>query len=95
MHVLQPQLTKMLKNIVAKYVKPAVLAESLRAGGHGLCVVDYNNPENHLPNESLVIGFVTRQTIRKLLEEGDTSSHQYAKSFNAAKVFLYKQQSIC
>ena len=32
-HVLQPQLAKMLQSIRGKYVKPAVLAESLRAGG--------------------------------------------------------------
>ena len=71
-------------------MKPSVLTETLRAGGHGLCVVDYNNPDNHVPNESLVIGFVTRQTISKLLEEGDISSHQYVKFFNAAKAFLIR-----
>ena len=32
-HVLQPQLAKMLQNLIGKYVKPAVLADSLRAGG--------------------------------------------------------------
>ena len=36
------------KDILAKYVKLAVLAESVKAGG--LFVVDYNNHDNHVPN---------------------------------------------
>ena len=34
------------QNILAKYVKLAVLAESVKAGG--LFVVDYNNQDNHV-----------------------------------------------
>ena len=72
-HVLQPQLAKMLQSILGKYAKPTVLAESLRAGG--LSIVDFKNPENHLDNECLLIGFMTRQKIKKLVDEGDIYSH--------------------
>ena len=47
--------------------------------------VDYKNPENHMDNEHLSIGFVTRQTMNKLLKEGDISSQQHTKFFDAAK----------
>ena len=47
----------MLKNLLAKYLKPAVLAESVAAGA--LFAVDYENPENHVENERLVIGCIT------------------------------------
>ena len=67
-------------------MKPAALAESVAAGG--LFAVDYENPENHVQNERLVIGFITMQTIRKLSEEGEISSYKYMKFFNAVKAFL-------
>ena len=84
-HVLQPQLAKMLQNILGKYVKPAVLAESLRAGG--LSMVDFKNPENHVDNECLLFGFMT---IKRLLDEGDISSNQYTVFFRAVKAFLIR-----
>ena len=76
----------MLQHLIGKYVKPAVLAESLRACG--LPEVDYKNPENHMDNEHLSIGFVARQTMNKLLKEGDISSRQYTNFFDAAKAFF-------
>ena len=91
-HVLQPQLAKMLQNLIGKYVKPAVLADSLRAGR--LSEVDYNNPENLVDNEHLFIVFVTRQAINKLLKEGDISS-QHTKFFHAAKAFFFELLNIC
>ena len=39
-HVLQPQLAKLVKNILAKVVQPAVLAKCLKEGG--LSSVDFN-----------------------------------------------------
>ena len=78
----------MLQSILGKYVKPAVLAESLRAGG--LSTVDFKNPENHLDKECLVIGFMTIQTIKKFVDERDISSHQYTMFFTAAKAFLIR-----
>ena len=76
----------MLKNLFGKYVKPAVLADSLRAGG--LSEVDYKNPENHMDNKHVSIEFVIRQTMNKLLDEGDISSRQYTKLFDIAKALF-------
>ena len=58
-HVLHSQLTKLLQKLLGKYVKPAVLADNLRAGG--LSEVDYKNPENHMDNEHLTKIWVYNQ----------------------------------
>ena len=78
-HVLQPQLLKLLQNVLSKYVKPTVLAESLSSTG--LSTVDFKNPANHVADEYLSVGFITKQTLKALLNEGDISSYQYSKFF--------------
>ena len=65
-----------------------VLAESLRAGE--LPSVEFKNPGNHVDNECLLIGFMTKQTIQRLLNEGDISTQQYSLFFRAVKAFLVR-----
>lgn len=89
-HVLQPQLLKLLQNVLSKYVKPAILEGCLSSTGHGLSTVDFKNPANHVTDEYLSVGFITKQTLNKLLNEGDISSYQYSKFFKAAKAFLIR-----
>ena len=84
-HVLQPQLARMLRNILAKFAKPLVIAEHLRAGT--LTSIDFKNHENHVSNDCLSVGCLTKQTLEKLLR-GDVAPHQHAIFFNAAKAFL-------
>ena len=55
----------------------------------------FQNPENHVDNECLVIGFLTKQTISWLLREGNISPHQHATFFRAVKAFLFGLWSIC
>ena len=50
-HVLQPQLAKPVQSILGEYVKPAVLADSLKTGG--LSTVDFRNPVNQVENDCL------------------------------------------
>ena len=82
-HVLQPQLAKLVKNILAKFVQPAVLAKCLKEGG--LSSVDFKNSKNHVSDEKLVIGFMTKQAINKLLRAGDISVHQHAVFLGQSK----------
>ena len=81
--MLQPQLLKLLQNVLSKYVKPTVLAESLSSTG--LSTVDFKNPANHVADEYLSVGFITKQTLKALLNEGDISSYQYSKFFSSYK----------
>ena len=60
-HVLQPQLQNLLKNVLGKFVKPAVLFDSLKSGG--LSTVSYKEASNQLDDNKLVIGFMTKQRL--------------------------------
>lgn len=84
-HVLQPQLAKLVQSILGKYVKPAVLAESLKTGS--LSTVDFRNPVKQVENDCLVIRFTPTQTIKKRLE-GDITTNQYSIFCNAVRAFL-------
>ena len=74
-HVLRPQLEKLLKNVLGKFIKPEVIAEGLK-NVDGLLSVDYMNTNNHVTDDKMVIGFVTKQTVNRLLAEGDISAHK-------------------
>lgn len=52
--------------------------------------VEFKNPGNHVDNECLLIGFMTKQTIQRLLNEGDISTQQYSLFFRAVKAFLVR-----
>ena len=86
-YVLQPQVERMLRNILAKYVKPSVIANNLRAGT--LTSIDFKNEENHVSNNCLSVGFLTKQSLDKLLREGDISAHQYAKFFIEDELLMH------
>ena len=49
-HVLQPQLEKLLKNILAKFIKPAVIAEGLKNDDR-LLSADFKDKANHVTND--------------------------------------------
>ena len=83
-HVLQPQLAKLVKNILAKVVQP-VLAKCLKEGG--LSSVDFKNSKNHVSDEKLVIRFMTKQGINKLLKAGDISGYLSTKYSTESKLF--------
>ena len=88
-HLLQPRLEKLLKNILGKSIKPTVIAASLKKHD-GLLSLDYNDIANYVTDNNLVVGYLTKQTVQRLLTEGDISPHQHTTFFAAAKVFFIK-----
>lgn len=84
-HVLQPQLMSLLKKVLAKYIKPPILVCDIQK--ETLLELDFKDPNNHVNDEELVIGFVTKQTIRKLLD-GDIAEHQLSVFYNAVREFF-------
>ena len=88
-YLLQPQLEKLLKNVLGKFIKPTVLAASLKKHD-GLLSVDYNDGANHVTDSNLVVGYLTKQAIQRLLTEGDISPHQQTTFYAAAKAFFIK-----
>lgn len=71
-HILQPQLERLLKNALEKFVKPGVLIGVITGclKNAGLLFVDFKDATNHhIANNNLMIEFLTKQTVAKLLEE--------------------------
>lgn len=61
-HLLKPYLIGLLKKVLGKNVKATVVAETLTQGV-SLKDIDYVSLSNQVPNDQLVIGFLTKQTI--------------------------------
>lgn len=88
-HVLQAWLERLIKNVLSKFVKPSVISEALNDGGK-LSSVDFVDPENHVNNSKLVIGFMTKQKLDQLFNDGDITCRQRDAFFNAIKCFLIR-----
>ena len=88
-HVLQPQLEKLLKNVLVKFIKPVIIAEGLK-NDDGLLSVNFKDKTNHVSNNNLVIGYTTKQILQRLLNEGDISLCLQTTFFDATKAFFIK-----
>ena len=85
-HILQPELLNLLKKILGKLVKVAVISHCLSGGT--LVSVDYKAVSNQVTDKDLLIGFITKQTVNRLYQEGDITNHQLSKFYKAARVFF-------
>lgn len=85
-HTLLPQLTNLLKSILGKFVRPSIIPDSLKAAR--LFSLDFTDPGNHLNDENLFVGFLTRQTVSRLLENGHISDRQATTFFTACRDFF-------
>ena len=63
------------------------MSDSLQSGA-GLSTVKYKEVQNQLEDSKLVIGLITKQKLRQLLDKGDVSEQQVAKFYTAARCFL-------
>lgn len=78
----------LLKKLLAKFIRPALIA-SIKEPKE-LYSLDFCDLCNQVIDDSLVIGFLTKQTITKLLDEGDISSHEHDSFFQLARIFYMK-----
>ena len=85
-HVLHPQLTNLLKKMYSKFIKPSVIADCIR----DLPSLKYKESCNQVDNDHLIVGFITLQKAKQLLDNGDISERQYDTFFAAARAFLVK-----
>lgn len=91
-HCLQPQLFSLMKKLLSRFVKPSVLVLNTK-DVDGLFSIQYNDAVNLVNNKDLVIGFITKQKIRNLRDNGDISEHQYSSFFKAAVGFFQSATS--
>ena len=64
---------------------PSVLSVHFKSGT--LSSLDYSTT-NQVDNKDLCIGFLTKQTVTRLHEEGDISDTQFRNFFEAVRKFL-------
>ena len=95
-HLLQPQLLSLVKKLLSKFVKPSILVKSLK-DLDGLYALQCSDEVNQVANRDLVIGFITKQEVNKLLHNGDISERQHSsfhagtrKFFNCVTSYLLK-----
>jgi hypothetical protein len=84
----QEPLIHVLQNILAKFVKPSVIAEHLRADT--LTSIDFKNGENHVGNNCLSVGFLTKQSLDKLTSPVCQICHGNKGFFNSSFRVLAK-----
>lgn len=87
-HVLHPQLTKLLKRVLGRFLKPSILAKAV--ADEKLAEINFKDMENQVNNEDLVIGMMTKQMAHKLLEDGDITTNQLKVFYTAVRAFYIR-----
>ena len=72
--------------MLSKLVKVSVLQEA-KDKGIQLKKVDLHSPGNQLDNSYTFIGFTTRQTLKKLHDDGLVSNYEMSKFFDEVRHF--------
>lgn len=85
-HILQQQLISLYKKVLGKYIKPCVLVEGIQTGE--LLTMDFKDSSNQVNNSDLVIGIMTKQTLRSLHDEGDIATREVSCFYQAVRNFL-------
>ena len=79
LYIIDDKINSFLKVVQVKFVKVRVLKDA-----DGWDKVDYEGPDNQLPDENMAVGFLAKQKVQKLLDEGDIAPGDSRKFFNAA-----------
>ena len=81
-HILHSQCVELLRKLLSKFVKVAVIKEATH-----LAEIDYHTKENQLTDDTLFIGFTTKQKLEKLKREGEMSSSVEKKFFDGVRQY--------
>ena len=84
-HCLRQELFNLIKKILSKFIKPTLISSLKDPSELKSLDIDL---DNQVADNSLVIGFLTKQRIKKLLEEGDISSKQHDSFFSFTRTFF-------
>lgn len=82
-HLLRPHLLSLFRKLASKFIKPRIIISC-----QPLISVDFKSRENQLDDDDLVIGFMTRQLLRRLLDSGDISSSQASNFHLSVREFF-------
>ena len=71
-----------------KFDKLSIISEAMKSSK--LISIDYKNSSNQFPDKDLVVGYVTKQKINKLLDDGETTESSYKSFFDGAREFFVR-----
>ena len=87
-HLVKSQIMTFIQNLLEKFVKISKIKES-----DNLADVDYLSEENQLLNTSIFVGFLTRTTLNKLVDQGDVGPEAKVKFYDSVRAFYVKAAS--
>ena len=82
LYIIDEIINSFLKVVQAKFVKVKAFNDV-----DDWDKVDYEDPDNQLPDENMTVGFLVKQKVQELLNEGDIAPGDSRKFFNAARAF--------
>ena len=82
LYIIDDIINYFLKVVQARFVKVRVLKDA-----DGRDKVDYEDPDNQLPDEYMEVGFLAKQKVQKLLDEAEIAPGDSRKFFNATRAF--------
>ena len=84
-HLLQDKIEFFVSKILSKFVKMRVIKDAIESGT--LLDLDFLSVANQMDDSSLFVGFVTKQTLRKLLDDGDIADSAVDKFYMGVHMF--------
>ena len=73
-------------NLISKLLKIRVIKEAKQDSK--LYDINFHEEENQLTDATLFIGFTTKQSLQKLLREGDIDERSFNKFYEGARTFF-------
>lgn len=84
-HLIHDKLQSFVGRVLGKFVKVSVIRDAKDEGE--LINVDFISRDNQLADTDLFVGFMTRQLLRKLLEDGDVGEPEVKRFYKGVRSF--------
>ena len=85
-HLIMDKLESFFSNLISKLLKIRVIKEAKQDSK--LYDINFHEEENQLTDATLFIGFMTKQSLQKLLREGDIDERSFNKFYEGARTFF-------
>ena len=84
-----PNIYLVADEIRAFFLKLLIKLVKLRVikAASDITAIDFLSSDNQLDNSTMMVGLVTKQCLRRLLDEGDITDHEHKKFYKAVRAF--------
>lgn len=87
-HLLQDKMESFVIKILGKFVKVTVIKNAKDSGK--LLDLDFLSLENQMDDSGVFVGFLTKQTLQKLLNDGDIADSAVTQFYKGVRMFYTK-----